>query len=195
MKSEKQKRETIPIPIVETGCTQPSFKTLTKRKGIFGSLPLFKTESLDSVSETDSLPVHSKNINNVLGRKISHDPTFGVYQDDTDVSFKIGRSSFKYKVKHVFVDRKNYKAKPGLWELLTKCKPDRNLFSVLDKQTYKQILLQFNAHRVNYSPSGKIKQIKFLNIRALFRNCSLTQRKCLGNRYNNNNNNNNNVLG
>jgi len=32
-----------------------------------------------------------------------------VYQDDTDGSFKIGRSNFEYKDKHVFVDGKNYK--------------------------------------------------------------------------------------
>jgi len=59
-------------------------------------LPLFKTETLDSESETDSLPVHSKYINKVLRRKVSHCPTFGVYQDDTDDSLKIGMSSFKY---------------------------------------------------------------------------------------------------
>jgi len=56
---------------------------------------------------------------------LSHDPTFGVYQDETDGSFKIGRSSFKYKDKHVFVDGKKYKATQGLWKLLTKSKPDK----------------------------------------------------------------------
>jgi len=45
---------------------------------------------------------------------------------------------------------------------ITKSKPDRNLVSVQDKQAYKQILLQSNAHRVNYSPSGKIKANKGL---------------------------------
>ena len=60
------------------------------------------------------MPMHSKYITNVLRRKISHDPTFGVYQDDTDGSFKIGRASFKYNDKHVFVDGKNYKATAGL---------------------------------------------------------------------------------
>jgi len=39
-----------------------------------------------------------------------------------------------------------------------------------DRQVYKQILLQSNVHRVNYSPSGKIKQRKVLNIHGLFRN-------------------------
>jgi len=46
--------------------------------------------------------------------------------------------------------------------LLTTSKPDRNLVSLQDKQTYKQILLQSNAHRVNNSPSGKMKANKGL---------------------------------
>jgi len=65
-------------------------------------MPLFKMES---ESETDVSPMHSEHIQNVLRRKVSHDPTFGVYQDDTDGSFRIGRSSFKYNDKHVFVDK------------------------------------------------------------------------------------------
>ena len=98
----------------------------------------------------------------MLKRKTSHDPTFGVFQDDTYGSFKIGRSSFKYNDKHVFVDGKKYKATQGLWELLTQSRPDKNAVTFQDRQAYKQILLQSNAHRVNYSPSGKIKANKGL---------------------------------
>jgi hypothetical protein len=114
LKSEKQKREPIPIPIAETGGTQPRFKTKPKGKRIIGSLPLFKTETLDSESETDSLPVHSKYINNVLRCKVSHDPNSGVHQDDADGSLKIEKSSFKYNDKRVLVDGKKYKATPSL---------------------------------------------------------------------------------
>jgi len=85
-----------------------------------------------------------------------------VYQDDADGSFKIGRSSFKYNDKHVFVDGRKYKVTQGLWELLTKSKPDKNAVTIQDRQAYKQILLQSNAHRVNYSPTGKIKANKGL---------------------------------
>jgi len=98
-KSGKQKREPISIPIIETGSNIPSFKPKPIRKLIIGSVPLFKTES---ESETDALPTNSKYIHNLLTRKVSHDPTFGVYQDDTDGSFKMGLSSFKYNDKHVF---------------------------------------------------------------------------------------------
>jgi len=159
LKTEKQKRETIPIPIIETGSAEPSFKTKPKRKRIIGSVPLF---IMEAESETDLSPMHSEYTQNVLRSKVSHDPTFGVYQDDTDGSFKIGRSSFKYNDKHVFVDGRKYKATQGLWELLTKPKPDKNAVIIQDRQAYKQILLQSNANRVNYSPTGKIKANKGL---------------------------------
>jgi len=45
----------------------------------------------------------SEYINNVLRRKVSHDPTFGEYRDDTEAPFKIGRSKFKYNDIHVIV--------------------------------------------------------------------------------------------
>jgi len=154
LKTEKRKREPIPIPIIEKGDT--------KRKRIIGSVPLFKTEMLDSESESEPLPVNSKYMDNVLKRKGSHDPTFGVYQDDKDSSFKIGRSTFKYNNKHVFVDGKKYKSTQGLWELLAKSKPDKNLVTLQDRQAYKQILLQSNAHRLNYSPTGRIRANKGL---------------------------------
>jgi len=64
-----------------------------------------------------------------------------VYQDYVDGSFKIGRSSFKYNDKHVFVDGRTYKAIQGLWEWLTKSKPDKNAVTIQDRQAYKQILL------------------------------------------------------
>jgi len=54
-------------------------------------------------------------IHNLLTRELSHDTTFGVYQDDTDGSFKIGRSSIKYNDKHVFLDGKRHKVTQGLW--------------------------------------------------------------------------------
>jgi len=100
---------------------------------------LFKTES---ESEPDTSPTHSKYIHSASTCKVSHDPTFGVYQDDTDGSFKIGSSSFKYNNKHVFVDGKRYKATQGLWGLLTQSRPDKNVVTDQDRQAYKQILLQ-----------------------------------------------------
>ena len=73
---------------------------------------------------------------------------------------KNGNSNFKYKDKFVFVDTEKYNATQGLWELLTKSRPDKNKVTLQDRQAYKQILTQSNAHRVNYSPTGSIRANK-----------------------------------
>ena len=65
--------------------------------------------------------------------------------------------SFKNNDNLVFMDGKKYNATPGLWDLLTKSIPDRNLVSVRNKQAYKQVLLLSNANRVNYCPSGNVE--------------------------------------
>jgi len=85
-----------------------------------------------------------------------------VYQDDTNGSFKIGSSNFKYKDNHVFVDGRKYKATRDQWELLTTTKPYKNAVNFQDRQENKQIPLQSNAHRVNYSPGSKIEANKGL---------------------------------
>ena len=103
LKTEKRKRERILIPIIEI--------VDTKSKRINGSVPLFQTKS---ESESGTLPAHSMYIQNVLTRKVSHNPTFGVYQDDTEGSFKIERASFKYNYKHVFVDGKSTRQRKAI---------------------------------------------------------------------------------
>jgi hypothetical protein len=128
-------------------------------------VPAFKTETTETESETDGgsgvSPVHSKYIQGVFRRQVSQEPTFGVYQDDADGLFKIGRSKFKFSNKQVFVDDRKYKATPGLWELLSKSRPDKkNMVTNQDRQAYKQILLQSNAHRVHYNPTGLIRANK-----------------------------------
>ena len=95
----------------------------------------------------------------MLRRKLSHDPTFGVYQNNTDGSFKIGSCSFKYTDKHMFVDGRKYKETQGLWEILKNLNPIKT-WLLFKTNRHKQILLQSNAHRVNYSPTGKIKANK-----------------------------------
>jgi hypothetical protein len=170
LKTEKRKREPIPMSIAKTGGTKPSFKTKPKRTT--GSMPLFKTETLQSESETNSLPMHLKYIHNVLKREVSHGPTFGVYKDNTDGSFKIGRLSFVYNDKHVFVDGKKYKAMQDPWELLTKC---HNLTKLGHSKTGKHINI-YNSRlmRIVIVPHKRAAQSKALNIRGLLCDCLLT---------------------
>jgi hypothetical protein len=117
LKTEKLNREPIAIPITVT----------TRKTG-----PFLKAEKPESEIETGFQPVHSKYIHNVLKSKLTHDPTFGVYQSDTDSFFKIGRSSFTYNNKSIFVDGKKYNATQGLWELLTKAGTDINMVTPQD---------------------------------------------------------------
>lgn len=116
-KTEKQKHEPIPIRIDEIGITpdcKPRFETKARRKDVIGSAPVLRTQTTDTESENDEgIPVPSKYTEDVLKRKLSQDPTFGVYQDNTDDSFKIGRSKFQYKDKHIFVDDRNYNGTQG----------------------------------------------------------------------------------
>jgi len=70
-------------------------------------------------------------------------------------------------------------------ELLKESKfKKKNLATFQERQAYKHLLLQSSGHRVNYRPTGKIKENNVLNIPGLFCNCTTTK-KCLWNRYNN----------
>ena len=72
------------------------------------------------------------------------------------------------------MDDKRYKLIQGLWEILTQSRPDINAVTIQDKLAHKQLLLQSNAHTVNYSPTAKIKANKGLKytrfISQIFRN-------------------------
>jgi hypothetical protein len=133
LENRERKKGTHSHSHYETGSTKRIFKRKPERKRIICSVPLFKPEY---ESETDASPTHSKYIYNVLTRKLSHDSTFVVYQDDTNGSFKIGSSSFTYNNKHVFVDGKRYKATQGLWELLTQSRRNKNVVARQDRQAY-----------------------------------------------------------
>jgi hypothetical protein len=104
---------------------------------------------------------YSPTLHNVFRRKASHDSNFGVYQDDPDSSFKIGRPSFKYNDKYVFVDGNKYKAIQGLWELLS-----HNLIIIWSffKEDKHNINKYYSSliRIVNYSPTGRIRTNKGL---------------------------------
>jgi hypothetical protein len=73
----------------------------------------------------------------VLKRKVFRDSAFGVYRDETDGSLKIGGSKCKYNDTHVFADGIKYKVTSGLWELLTKTRPDKTMVTLQHRQAYK----------------------------------------------------------
>jgi hypothetical protein len=134
-------------------------------KRIIGSVLLFTTEFL---SETDVSPMHSDYIRNVLRRNVSHDPTFGVYQNDSDCSFKIGPWKFKYNYKYVCVDGRKYKATQELWELLTKAKPDKNAVTIQDRKHINKYGCSLTRKELIIVPHVRSKQTRVLSIRAFF---------------------------
>lgn len=76
----------------------------TRRNRVISSAPVFKTEPLQTDSDSENSGVSpSKYMTDVLKRA----PTFGVYQDN-NVLFKIGSSTFKYNDTHVYIDGTKY---------------------------------------------------------------------------------------
>jgi len=78
---------------------------------------------------------------------VSHDPTFGVYQDDSDGSFKIGVRFLNITMDTICRWRK-IQGKTGSVGIVDRVYPDRNRVTLEDRQAYKQILLQYNVHRL-----------------------------------------------
>jgi hypothetical protein len=115
LKTERLNRKPIAVPMIET----------TRKTG-----PFIKAERPQSEIQTG---LHSKYVQNVLKRKLTHDTTFGVYQDDTESYFNIGRSSFTYTDNGIFVDGKKIRATQVLWELLTKARPNLNMVTPQDR--------------------------------------------------------------
>jgi hypothetical protein len=79
---------------------------------------------------------------------------FGV---DTEGNIHIGEPDTAIK----------YNAAPGLWELLTRKKVDKQLVTQSDLQTYKNILELTNAHLKRYEPVANIqisKDVKFRDV-------------------------------
>ena len=96
------------------------------------------------------------------------------------MALKIGSSSFKYTDKQVFVDGRKYKATQGVWELLTKSKPDKNVVTFQDRHINKY---SYSLTRIELTivPQVRSKQTKESSIRGLFPSSLLTRRKFLGN--------------
>jgi hypothetical protein len=145
---------------------------------------MFKMEELESEWETDSLPVHSNYIHSVLRRKAPHDPAFGFYQDDNNVSFKIVRSSFTYNDKHIFVVGKstgqlqvsgNYWPSHKLIKTWSLFKANRHINELYSSPMRIELIIVLQVG------SG---QTKTVNIRGITRDC-LRNVMYLGNRYNN----------
>lgn len=101
--------------------------------------------------------------------------TYGVRTDNTG-QLMIGNTSVKFSPfgenSLLTLNNKTYEMTPGLSQLLFEQKPDDNLIAEEDKLVYKDILIQTNAHKKGFTPSGQIlgnSGVKYTNfIKPLF---------------------------
>jgi len=101
LKTEKQKRELISIPTMQTRGINPRFKTKPKRVRLIG----LKEKSYSMNPKTIFQSIFKMPWDVKYRTILCFVYTVG--------SFKIGRSNFKYNDKHLFVDGINYKWEKG----------------------------------------------------------------------------------
>lgn len=96
------------------------------------------------------------------------DNVFGPYFSN-DNKLKLGSQFLDFdKDDNIIIGAQKYPGSPGLFQLIFKSDPTNFPFiTSQDREIYKQILYQTNAHRLKYSPNGKIKSssnIKYKSI-------------------------------
>jgi hypothetical protein len=96
------------------------------------------------------------------------DTQYGIRKEGDQ--FKLGNSVFGIDTEgNIYIGEPGIKfnATPGLWELLTRKKVDRQLVTQSDLQTYKNILELTNAHLERYEPGANIqisRGVKFRDV-------------------------------
>lgn len=95
--------------------------------------------------------------------KSEADNTYGLRFEN--LAYKIGNKSVEMRDDDFIIDDVKYKGTPGLWELIVLKEPEN--YTDQDLATYKEILLQTDAHRKGYKPGAQIssnKHSKYTNI-------------------------------
>lgn len=76
------------------------------------------------------------------------------------------RSEVSFDNSDIIISGSQYKFSKWLFDLLFRAQPDNN-YTEVDLQHYKKILLQSNAHKINYDLNGKLRNTntkKYINI-------------------------------
>ena len=88
------------------------------------------------------------NATNALKRFLTKegvDKTYGIY--DKDGKFYIGTKEVEIKGDNIIIENKSYQGSPGLWELIVAKNPNVGLYTPVDYENYKRILIQTDAMR------------------------------------------------
>ncbi|XP_065665675.1 uncharacterized protein LOC136087097 [Hydra vulgaris] len=75
--------------------------------------------------------------------KKSTDPIFGIHSKGAELY--IGKKPITINNDDITVDGKKYDGTPGLWELVTKFKPNKEVYSKEDLRNYREILIKTDA--------------------------------------------------
>ncbi|XP_065658295.1 uncharacterized protein LOC136082799 [Hydra vulgaris] len=75
--------------------------------------------------------------------KKSTDPVFGIHSNGDELN--IGKKPITINNDDINVDGNIYDGTPGLWELVTKFKPKKEVYSTEDLKNYREILLNTDA--------------------------------------------------
>ncbi len=102
-------------------------------------------------------PVASAYLQNYFSNNVAADKTFGIHMDNNDGEFYIGKDIVKITDDNISVCGKAYRGTPGLWELLTLSKPNKQKITNADLACYEDIILTTNCHKHNYDPNGRVK--------------------------------------
>ncbi|XP_065651128.1 uncharacterized protein LOC136079323 [Hydra vulgaris] len=84
--------------------------------------------------------------------KKSTDPIFGIHSNGDELY--IGKKRITINNDDITVDGKKYDGTPGLWELVTKFKPNKDVYSNEDLKNYREILINTDAITTN---KGKVR--------------------------------------
>lgn len=102
-----------------------------------------------------------------LKRNKKLDVVFGPHKDDNG-EWKFGNDDLNVNEEKIVIGNQHWAKTPGLFELIFYQNPKNYDASELD--IYKKILLNTNAHRVNYDPNGRVKASKGIKYRKIIKN-------------------------
>ena len=100
-------------------------------------------------------PIATKYLRSMASRTLT-DKTFGLH--DKDGKFYIGNSEITISGDDIIIDDDIVIGTFGLWELITSKKPDPEIHTTDDLETYTDILLKTNA--IMNPATGKVKSSK-----------------------------------
>ena len=83
--------------------------------------------------------------------KTGVDKTYGIR--DEGGKFFIGTKEVKIKGDDIIIDNSVYRGTPGLWELIVSKDPNKDLYTPIDFENYKRILIETDAMRSPKNPN------------------------------------------